>query len=106
MREAASTSSAAFCARSRRPWGARSSRRFAIGHLLHLKFRQLEGVVPIRRQNPAILVVPGQPSDLRLDELQSALVAQVFAVLLEVGLQAPAALEQARATLWYRALSA
>src|SRR6266508_2237808 len=106
MREAASTRSTAFRARSRRPWGARSSRRFAIGHLLHLKFRQLEGVIPIRRQNPAILVVAGQPSDLRLDELQSALVAQVLGVLFQVGLQAPGALDQAREILGQRELRA
>src|SRR6266568_636133 len=106
MREAASTRSTAFRARSRRPWGARSSRRFAIDHLLHLKFRQLEGVIPIRRQNPAILVVAGQPTDLRLDELQSALVAQVLAVPFQVALQAPGALDQAREILRQRELRA
>src|SRR5713226_2225602 len=94
-RAASSTRPAALRARSSRPSGARSSRPLTMGHLLHLQLRELQGIFPVRRQDAARLVVPGQTADARLDELQAASVTQVLPMILEMGLKARSAFDQA-----------
>src|SRR6266705_2758693 len=93
-RAASSTRPAAFRARSSRPSGARSSRPLTMGHLLHLQLRELQGEVPVRRQDAARLVVAGQPADSRLDQLEAASVAQIFPMVLEMSLKACRAFDQ------------
>src|SRR2546421_11322867 len=76
-------------------------------HLLHLEFPKLEGVVPSGWDDAAVLVVPREPPNLRFDELQAPLVAQVLPVVLQVGLQARGPSDEAREVLWqseFRAL--
>src|SRR5438876_4347713 len=94
-RAASSTRPAAFRARSSRPSGARSSRPLTMGHLLHLQLRELEGEIPVRRQDAARLVVPGQSADVLLDQLEAAAVAQVLPMVLEMGLKARGSSDQA-----------
>src|SRR5207247_4981768 len=81
-------------ASSRSPAGGRSSRRFAIGHLLLLEFRNSRRVVPVRGQDPVFLVVPRKAANLRLDQLQAPLVAQVRPMLLEMRLEARGPFDQ------------
>src|SRR5712664_4889263 len=80
--------------RSSSPSGARSSRPWTMGHLLHLQLRELQGIVPVRREDAARLVVPGEAADARLDQLEAASVAQVFPVILEMCLKTRGALDQ------------
>src|SRR2546422_9602985 len=93
-RVASSTRPAAFRTRSSRPSGARSSRPLTMGHLLHLQLRELQGEIPVRRQDAARLVVSEQPADALLDQLEAASVTQVFPMVLEMGLKARGAFDQ------------
>src|ERR1700704_2693904 len=76
------------------------------GHLLDLKLRHLEGVIPVRRQDPALLVVPREAPDLRLDELQASFLAQILGMVLEMDLEAGRPPNQAREVLRDRELHA
>src|SRR5439155_1675142 len=82
----------------------RSSRRFAIGHLLHLEFRNSRRVVPVRGQDPVFLVVPRKAANLRLDQLQAPLVAQVRPMLFEMRLEARGPFDQSGEVLGDREL--
>src|SRR5439155_19307172 len=68
-------------------------------HLLHLEFRDLERVFPLGRDDATVLVVPRQTPDLRFDELQASLVAQVLPVFLQMRLEARGPSNQARKVL-------
>src|SRR5207245_11632384 len=81
-------------ARSSSPSGARSSRPWTMGHLLHLQLRELQGIVPLRREDAARLVVPGEAADPRFDQLEAASVAQILPVILEMSLKARGAFDQ------------
>src|ERR1700756_4512520 len=81
--------------RSSSPSGARSSRPWTMGHLLHLQLRELQGIVPVRRQDAARLVVPREPADPRFDQFEPTSVAQVLPVILEMRLKARRAFNQA-----------
>src|SRR5688572_731711 len=66
------------------------------GHLLYLELREFEGVVPALREDAAVFVVPREPADLRLDQLQAPLVAEVLAVLFQVRLEVRGPLDEPR----------
>src|SRR2546426_6748918 len=68
-------------------------------HLLHLEFRKLERVVPFDRNDASVLVVPRETPDLRFDELQAPLVAQVLSVFFQMRLEARRPADQAREVL-------
>src|SRR5438309_1220275 len=68
-------------------------------HLLHLEFRKLERVFPLGRDDATVLVVPREAPNLRFDELQAPLVAQVLPVFLQVRLEARGPSDQARKVL-------
>src|SRR6266852_282024 len=93
-RATSSIKPAARRARSSSPSGARSSRPWTMGHLLHLQLRELQGIVPLRREDAARLVVPGEAADSRFDQLEAASVAQILPVVLEMGLKARRAFDQ------------
>src|SRR5439155_197057 len=67
-------------------------------------FRNSRRVVPIRGQDPVFLVVPRKAADLRLDQLQASLVAQVRPMLLEMCLEARGPLDQSGEVLGDRKL--
>src|SRR6266571_1612285 len=81
-------------ARSSSPSGARFSRPWTMGHLLHLQLRELQGIVPVRREDAARLVVSGEAADSRFDQLEAASVAQILPVILEMGLKTRRAFDQ------------
>src|SRR5207245_10844073 len=85
--------------RSRRPAGAKSSRPRTMGHLLHLRLRELQRIFPLGREDASLLVVPRQPTDARFLQLQATPAAQVLRVVLEVRLQARGAPDETRASL-------
>src|SRR3989442_3500294 len=87
-RATSSVKPAARRAGSSGPSGARSSRPWTMGHLLHLQLRELQGIVPLRREDAARLVVPGEAADPRFDQLEAASVAQILPVMLEMRLKA------------------
>src|SRR5205823_6818296 len=57
------------------------------GHLLHLELRILGGVLPALGKDAVFLVVPRKPADLRFDQLEAPLVAEILPMLLQVSLQ-------------------
>src|SRR3989441_12963051 len=65
-----------------------------MGHLLHLQLRELQGIVPLRREYAARLVVPGEAADPRFDQLEAASGAQILPVILEVSLKGRGAFGQ------------
>src|SRR5207244_1520965 len=85
--------------RSRRPAGAKSSRPRTMGHLLHLRLRELQRIFPLGREDASLLVVPRQPTDARFDQLQATPVAQVLRVVLEMRLQTRGAPNETREIL-------
>src|SRR2546425_8893384 len=88
--------------RSRRPAGAKSSRPWAMGHLLHLLLRELQRIIPLGREYATLLVVPRQPTDTRFDQLQATPIAQVLRVFLEMRLQTRGAPNETREILRQR----
>src|SRR3989442_8028835 len=54
---------------------------------LHLELRKVAGVIPVPGEDALLLVVPGEPTDPRLDEVKPALVRQVRGVRLQVALE-------------------
>src|SRR2546428_7268620 len=59
----------------------------AMTPLLRGELLNLHGVVPGRREHALSLVVPSQPADLRLDEVEASEVRQVPGVQLQVRLE-------------------
>src|SRR5439155_291137 len=74
--------------RSRSSFGTRSARLRAMAPAsLHLELREGAGVVPVRGEDPLVLVVPREPADPGLDQLEPALVRQVRRVRRDVDLE-------------------
>src|SRR5437879_13229897 len=86
--------------RSRRPAGAKSSRPRTMGHLLHLRLRELQRIFPLGREDASLLVVPRLPTDARFDQLQATPVAQVLRVVIGVLMQARGAPDETLELLW------
>src|SRR5437867_216724 len=86
--ETPSTRATPLRTRSRSSFGTKSARLRAMAPAsLHLELREGAGVVPVRGEDPLVLVVTREPADPGLDQLEPALVRQVRRVRRDVDLE-------------------